>query len=140
MQSWLITPDIPPDRWWWFAGTLIPLLLLELLLSPRRRAAMGLFRFTAALTLNLAVPLSAVILVRSGVRHALIEADRGWWTALWLSLFWMLAFLFAARFLVRRLPPFSGLLRQLDAVGADIWRQRLKRWSSFLFPTRNNAP
>ena len=74
------------------------------------------------------VPLFGVFIVRSGFRHALLEDGRGWWTAMWLSLFWMLLFISVGQFLIRSLPPTSWLLRDLRRAGKDVWMERLGRW------------
>ncbi|CAN5338839.1 hypothetical protein BH09PSE2_BH09PSE2_05800 [soil metagenome] len=83
----------------------------QFVISPRRRQLLGDFKFLLAAGLEAGLPLFGVIVLRAGWRHAFIDAGRGWWTALWLSLFWMIAFLIVSRLLVRIVPPFSWLMR-----------------------------
>jgi flagellar biogenesis protein FliO len=68
-----------------------------------------------------------VIVVRSALREKLEQASHGWWGALWLSLFWMLTFIVVAQWVVRRMPPTRGWLRDYRQAGRDIWRDRLAR-------------
>ncbi len=72
---------------------------------------LGDFRFLLAAALETGLPLFGVIVLRAGWRHAFIDAGRGWWTALWLSLLWMIAFLIVSRLVIRIVPPFSWLMR-----------------------------
>lgn len=128
MPDWWIAPQPPVDRWWWFAGLLGVMVALETLLSPHRRRAMGRFRFILALAASLAPALLGIVVIRSGFRQAYEAAGYGWWSATWLSLGWMVAFILLGRFAVRRLPPTGGLVRELERVGRQMWLGRLRRW------------
>ena len=86
---------------------------------------MGAIKFTLAAALEFGIPLFGVIVMRAGWRHAFLDAGRGWWTALWLSLLWMVLFLFVARLAVRVVPPFSWLMRD--------WRQANREGLKMLF-------
>ena len=101
MSGWWVRPELPLGHFYVFAALLAVSVALRLAVSPRRRLIMGPFRFGLATALRVGVPLAGVIVVRAGFRHAFIDAGRDWWSALWLSLFWMLAFVFAANLLLR---------------------------------------
>ncbi len=83
----------------------------QLVVSPRRRGLLGPVKFTLAAAIDSGIPLFGVIVLRAGWRHAYLDAGRGWWTALALSLFWMLVFLIGARLFVSVVPPLSWLMR-----------------------------
>jgi hypothetical protein len=127
VTSWWIEPVVPVDRWWWFAGVLIGTTLLTVLFSPHRRRAMGAIRLAAAHGSSVAVPLAGVFVVRSGFRHAYVLEGRGWWEAMWLSLLWMMGFIVIGQALVTRVPPTSGLIRDLRQTSKNMWMGRLNR-------------
>ena len=109
-----------------FFGFLLALShLSQVTISPRSRRYLGTLKFVLAAALEFGIPLFGVIVLRAGFRHAFLDAGRGWWTALWLSLFWMVLFLFVARLAVRIVPPFSWLMRD--------WRQANKEGWKMLF-------
>ena len=83
---------------------------------------MGAVKFTLAAVLEFGIPLFGVIVMRAGWRHAFLDAGRGWWTALWLSLFWMVLFLFVARLAARTVPPFSWLMRDWRRANMEGWK------------------
>lgn len=128
MSGLWIEPVIYPDRWVWFGGVLAGLTLLTVLFSPRRRAALGTLRVAAGRASQLVVPLAGVLVVRSGFRQAYLADGRSWWDAMWMSLLWMMGFIFIGRLVVANVPPTSIWLRDLRQAGRDIWRERLGRW------------
>ena len=111
MNGWWIDPELPTGHFVTFAVLLTVSLAWQFVISPRRRQLLGNVKFLLAAGLEAGLPLFGVIVLRAGWRHAFIDAGRGWWTALWLSLFWMIAFLIVSRLLVRIVPPFSWLMR-----------------------------
>jgi formate hydrogenlyase subunit 3/multisubunit Na+/H+ antiporter MnhD subunit len=112
----------------WFAVVLFLGMAFTSLLSRERRRRLGLTRFLLGYLCIAAVPLFGVIVLRSALREGMEQAGRGWWAAMWLSLFWMVAFIVAAQWVVRRMPPMRGWLRDYRQAGRDIWRNRLARW------------
>lgn len=112
----------------WFAGLLLVSVAITSLVSRERRRRLGLTRFLLGYLCIAGVPLFAVIVLRSALREGLEQAGRGWWGALWLSLFGMVAFIVVAQWAVRRVPPTRGWLRAYRQAGRDIWRERLARW------------
>jgi formate hydrogenlyase subunit 3/multisubunit Na+/H+ antiporter MnhD subunit len=98
------------------------------LVSRERRRRLGLTRFLLGYLSIAAVPLFGVIVLRSALREGLEHAGRGWWAALWLSLFWMVTFIVVVQWVARRMPPTRGWLRDYRQAGRDIWRDRLARW------------
>ena len=112
----------------WFAAVLVFSLAITSLLSRERRRRLGLGRFLLGYLSIAAVPLFGVVVFRSALREELVHAGHGWWAAMWLSLFAMLAFIIVAQWLVRRMPPTRGWLRDYRQAGRDIWRERLARW------------
>lgn len=112
----------------WFAVVLLVGVGLTSLVSRERRRRLGLTRFLLGYLCVVAVPLFGVIVLRSALREGLEQASHGWWAALWLSLFWMMTFIVVAQWILRRMPPTRGWLRDYRQAGRDIWRERLARW------------
>jgi hypothetical protein len=112
----------------WFAVVLLMSLAVTSLVSGERRRRLGFTRFLLGYLCVAAVPLFGVIVLRSALRAGLEHAGHGWWGALWLSLFWMVAFIVVAQWAVRRMPPSRKWLRDYRQAGRDIWRDRLARW------------
>ncbi len=127
-DGWWIQPDWDFARYGWFFGLLVATLVVTILGSPRRRRLLGPFKFFGAQLALTAVPLAGVFLVRPAFRHAFVEAGRGWWSAMWLSLFWMVLFIAVGQLTLRLLPPTRWWLRDLKRVERDIWKDRLQRW------------
>lgn len=128
MSDFLIQPIILPDRWMWFGGLMAFSTLLTVIFSPRRRAALGFLRVTLGRASQLVVPLAGVLVVRSGFRQAYLADGRSLWDAMWMSLIWMMGFIFVGRLVVANVPPTSIWLRDLRKAGADVWKDRLGRW------------
>lgn len=116
------------DQLPWFAVALLVSLAITSLVSGERRRRLGLARFLLGAVCIAAVPLFGVVVLRPALREGLERAGHGWWAALLLSLFWLLAFIVVAQWLVRRMPPTRGWLRNYRQAGRDIWRERLARW------------
>lgn len=112
----------------WFAVVLLVGVAITSLVSRERRRRLGFARFLLGYLCIAAVPLFGVIVLRSALREGMEQAGRGWWSALWLSLFWMMVFIVVAQWVVRRMPPTRGWLRAYRQAGRDIWRERLARW------------
>ena len=112
----------------WFAMVLLVSVGVTSLFSGERRRRLGLARFLLGYLCIAAVPLFGVIVLRSALRAGLEQAGHGWWGALWISLFWMVAFILVAQWIVRHVPPTRGWLRDYRQAGRDIWRERLARW------------
>ena len=112
----------------WFAVVLLVSVAVTSLVSGARRRRLGLARFLLGYLCIAALPLFGVIVLRSALREALEQAGRGWWAALWLSLFGMVVFIVVAQWIVRRMPPTRGWLRDYRQAGRDVWRDRLARW------------
>ena len=112
----------------WFAVVLLVAVAITSLVSRERRRRLGLTRFLLGYLCIAALPLFGVIVRRSALREGLGRAGHGWWAALWLNLFWMVIFIIAAQWVVRRVPPTRGWLRDYRQVDRDIWRNRLARW------------
>jgi hypothetical protein len=111
----------------WFAVVLLVSVATTALVSGERRRRLGLTRFLLGYLCIAAVPLFAVIVLRSALRAGLEQTGHGWWAALWLSLFWMVIFIVVAQWAVRRMPPTRSWLRDYRQAGRDIWRDRLAR-------------
>lgn len=127
LPSWWIEPRITEGHLVAFALVLAGLTALTTLCSPGRRKRLGTLKFAAAHAVLIAAPLAGVLVIRSGYRHAYLDAGAGFWSAMWLSLAWMLAFIFTASLIVRAVPPTSWLLRDLRRAGRDVWTGRLRR-------------
>lgn len=112
----------------WFAVVLLISVAITCLVSGERRRRLGLTRFLLGYLCIAALPLFGVIVLRSALREGLEQTGHGWWGALWLSLFGMVAFIVVAQWLVRRVPPTRGWLHDYRQAGRDIWRERLERW------------
>jgi MFS family permease len=116
------------DQLPWFAVLLLVSVAITSLVSGERRRRLGVARFLLGYLSIAAVPLFGVIVLRSALRADLEQAGHGWWSALWLSLFWMMTFIVVAQWLLRRVPPTRGWLQDYRQAGRDIWRERLARW------------
>lgn len=112
----------------WFAVVLLLAVAITSLVSRERRRRLGLTRFLLGHLCIATVPLFGVIVLRSALREGLEQAGYGWWSASWRSLFWMMAFIVVAQWMVRHVPPTRGWLRDYRQAGRDIWRDRLARW------------
>ena len=128
MIDFWIEPVIQASRWWLFAAALAFGVIVTTVFSPRRRELMGAIRFAAAHGSLIVVPLAGVFVVRSGFRHAYELDGRGFWMSMWLSLVWMIGFIAVGQFLIRRVPPTSGLIHDLRRAGGDVWKRRFDRW------------
>jgi MFS family permease len=122
----------------WFAVVLLISVAFTFLVSRERRRRLGLTSFLLGYLCIAAVPIFGVIVLRSALREGLEQAGHGWWAALWLSLFWMVTFIVVAQWVVRRVPPTRGWLRDYRQAGRDIWRERLARW--FGIRSRDGSP
>lgn len=120
-----IDPVIAPSRWWLFGAALAVSMLLTVAISPGRRRYMGALKLAAAQGTQVMVPLAGVFVVRSGFRHAYVLDGRGFWEAMWLSLLWMMGFVFIGQLAVRSVPPTSWLLRDLRDANKAVWKNRL---------------
>lgn len=120
--------DRASERLPWFAVVLLVSVAITSLVSSERRRRLGLTRFLLGYLCIAAVPLFGVIVLRSALREGLERTGHGWWAALWLSLFLMVAFIVVAQWVMRRLPPTRRWLRDYRQAGRDIWRERLARW------------
>jgi hypothetical protein len=118
----------------WFTAVLLVSVAITSAVSRERRRRLGLVNFLLGYLCIAALPLFGVLVFRSAVRAALEQAGHGWWAASWLSLFWMLAFILVAQWIVRHVPPIRGWLRDYRQAGRDVWRDRLARW--FGVPSR----
>ena len=105
----------------WFAVVLLVAAAITSLVSRERRRRLGLTRFLLGYLCIAAVPLFGVIALRSALREGLEQAGHG------LSLFWMVTFIVVTQWVVRRMPPTRGWLRDYRHAGRDIWRDRLAR-------------
>jgi drug/metabolite transporter (DMT)-like permease len=112
----------------WFAMVLLVSVAVTSLVSRERRRRLGFTRFLLGYLCIAAVPLFGVIVLRSALREGLEQTGRGWWAALWLSLFLMVIFIVVAQWAVRRMPPTRRWLWDYRQAGRDIWRDRLARW------------
>ena len=128
MSGLWIEPVVYPDRWMWFGSLLAFSTMLTVMFSPKRRAAIGLLRVAAGRASQLVVPMAGVLVVRSGFRQAYLADGRSFWDAMWMSLIWMMGFIFVGRLLVANVPPTSIWLRDLRQAGSDVWKTRLRRW------------
>ncbi|MES2784182.1 MAG: hypothetical protein V4684_01870 [Pseudomonadota bacterium] len=112
----------------WFAVVLLVAVAIASLVSRERRRRLGFTRFLLGYLCIAAVPLFGVIVLRPALREGLITAGHGWWAGVFLSLFWMVTFIVVAQWVVRRMPPTRGWLRDYRQAGRDLWRDRLARW------------
>ena len=131
MGDWWIEPQWTERQLAWFGGLLAVSVALAWAMSGERRRRLGTLKFLLGYLSLVGAPLFGVVVVRAAFRMAFEEAGRGWWTAMWLSLFWMLVFVTVAQWLIRRVPPTRGWLRDYRQAGRDIWRERLQRWFGF---------
>ena len=125
MSGLWVRPELSQGHFTLFLAFLALSVAGQLMISPRRRRAMGVRRFALATTLLAAIPLAGLLIVRTAFFDAFQDADYGWWAALWLSLLWMGVFVAAARFAVRRLPPTSWLVADLRLASNSEWRSFL---------------
>ncbi len=122
MSGLWVRPELSQGHFVLFAWLLALSVVGQLMISPRRRRAMGVARFTLATALLASIPLCGVLIVRTAFFDAFQDAEYGWWSALWLSLLWMGLFTLGARALVRRLPPTSWLVADLKLAANPGWR------------------
>ncbi len=129
MSGLWVRPELSQGHFMLFAALLAVSILGQLMISPRRRRAMGLRRFALATGLLAAIPLAGLLIVRTAFFDAFQDADYSWWSALWLSLVWMGLFVAAGRIAVRRLPPTSWLVADLRLASDSEWRAFLTQSS-----------
>ena len=122
MSGLWVRPELSQGHFVLFAWLLGLSVAWQVLISPRRRRAMGVTRFALATAILAAIPLAGVLIVRAAFFSAFEDADYGWWSAVWLSLLWMVLFVAAARIVLRRLPPTSWLLADLKLASNPGWR------------------
>jgi hypothetical protein len=125
MSGLWVRPEFSEGHFTLFAIALAFAVAMQVTVSPQRRRAMGVTRFAAAVALVSAIPLAAVLIVRTAFFNAFEDAGYGFATAVGLSLAWMAAFTFAGRALLRRLPPTSWLMADLKLAGDAGWRDFL---------------
>ena len=113
----------------WFTVVLLVSMAITSLVSRERRRRLGITRFLLGYLCIAAVPLFGVIVLRSALREGMEQAGHGWWAALWLSLFSMVAFIVVAQWVVRRMPPTRGccgtIVRPAATSGATGWHAGL---------------
>jgi hypothetical protein len=122
-----VEPVVLQSRWWLFAAAFAFSTILTVAISPGRRRYMGAIKLAAAHGSQVAVPLLGVFIVRSGFRHAYELEGRNFWEAMWLSLLWMMGFVFVGQIAVRTVPPTSWLIRDMRAANKAVWKDRLGR-------------
>ena len=122
MSGLWVCPELSQGHFTVFAWMLALTVVWQVMISPRRRRAMGLTRFAIATALLSSIPLAGVLIVRTAFADAFEDAGYGWGSALCLSLLWMTLFVAAARMLVRRLPPTSWLMADLKLAANPGWR------------------
>ena len=125
MSGLWVRPELSQGHFTLFLVLLAISIVGQLMISPRRRRAMGVRRFALATGLLAAIPLAGVLIVRTAFFDAFQDADYSWWAALWLSLLWMALFVTGARAAVRRLPPTSWLVADLRLAADSEWRSFL---------------
>ena len=125
MSALWVRPELSQGHFTLFAVMLALSVAMQVMISPRRRRAMGVTRFAVAVTLLSAVPLAGVLIVRTAFLNAFEDAGYGFLSALALSLMWMVLFTQAGRVLVRRMPPTSWLMADLKLANDAGWRQFL---------------
>lgn len=101
---------------------------VQWLFSPRRRAVMGHAMFALATAVQAAPALAGVTLVRGAYRLGYLEEGRGFLEANLRSLVWMSGAIMLGQLIVRFVPPFSGLARDLRQAGRAVWSARFGRW------------
>ena len=111
-----------------FAGLLTLAVILQTVLSPKRRAIMGGMKFALASAVVAAPGIAGVTLVRGACRLGYLEEGRGFWEANLRSIVWMSGAIFAGQMAVRYLPPMAWLTRDLRHAGRAVWSERLGRW------------
>lgn len=122
MPGLWVRPELSQGHFTLFAWLLAFSVVWQVLISPRRRRAMGVSRFALATGLLAAIPLAGLLIVRTAFADAFEDAGYGWGSALCLSLLWMTVFVWAARVAVRRLPPTSWLMADLRLASDSGWR------------------
>ena len=122
-----VEPVVLESRWWVFAIALAFSMILTVAISPGRRRHLGALKLAAAQGVQVMVPLAGVIVVRSGFRHAYELQGRSFWDAMWMSLLWGGAFIFAGQMAVRSIPPTSWLLRDMRDANKAVWKDRFSR-------------
>ena len=122
MSGLWVRPELSQGHFTLFLALLALSVAGQLMISPRRRRAMGVRRFVLATGLLAAIPLAGVLIVRTAFFDAFQDADYSWGSALALSLLWMGLFVAAGRAVVRRLPPTSWLVADLRLASDSAWR------------------
>ena len=122
MPGLWVRPEFSEGHFVPFALMLALAIAGQLMISPRRRRAMGVARFALATGLLSAVPLAGLLIVRTAFADGFEDAGYGWGSALLLSVMWMSLFMVAARLVIRRLPPTSWLLADLKLAANPGWR------------------
>ncbi len=95
----------------WFAVVLLVAVVITSLVSRGRRRRLVLTRFLLGYLSIAVVPLFVRDRPASARREGLEQAGYGWWAGVWLSLFWMVTFIAVAQWVLRRMPPTRGCLR-----------------------------
>ena len=129
MSGLWVRPELSQGHFVLFAWVLAGTVMWQIVISPRRRRAMGVTRFALAVAVLSAIPLAGVLIVRTGFADAFADAGYGWASVLCLSLLWMTVFVAGARVLVRRLPPTSWLMADLKLAANPGWRAFLNHSS-----------
>jgi len=128
MSAFATTPIFTATQAIVFALLLTLGVLLQLLFSPRRRAVMGHAMFVLASAVQAAPALAGVTLVRGAYRLGYLEDGRGFLEANLRSLVWMSGAILVGQLIVRFVPPFSWLARELRQAGRAVWSARFGRW------------
>jgi hypothetical protein len=129
VNGFAVEPVFTAWQWVGFALLLTPTLVLQYVFSPRRRALLGAPRFLLATALQAAPAAAGVSLVRGACRAGYLAEGRGFLEANLRSLVWMSGSILLGGLIVRWLPPFSVLQRDLRDAGRQVWSQRLNRWT-----------
>ena len=122
MSGLWVRPELGEGHFIPFALMLALAIVGQVMISPRRRRAMGVTRFALATGLLSAIPLAGVLIVRTAFADGFEDAGYGWGSALLLSVMWMGLFMVATRVVIRRLPPTSWLLADLKLAANPGWR------------------
>lgn len=127
MTAFAVDPVFVWTQAAWFAVLLVPGLILTYVFSPKRRAILGAPRFVLATALQAAPAAAGVTVVRGAYRLGYLADGRGYLEANLRSVVWMTGSIFLGGLIVRYLPPFSWLARDLRAAGRQVWSERLGR-------------
>jgi hypothetical protein len=128
MSGFAVDPVFTQGQAIWFAVLLAFGVVMEFAFSPKRRALMGAPKFLAAIALQAAPAAAGVTLVRGAYRLGYLNEGRGFLEANLRSLVWMSGAILLGQFIVRYVPPFGWLARDLRQAGRDVWSARLGRW------------